>query len=451
MRESRLSRGARVHEALGKFYKGGHLELLLLLGIMLRVVVFAFQGPFNNDNHFEVVQYIFDNHRIPYSNRLSQAYHPPLYYALAAPFLFLGGPKSVQAFSLVLSIGTLVALYLLIKTIPSPGLQIKRYSLLLACLLPQLVMFGNYISNDSLSYFVGSLIFLQVYRYIKKPSIHNHIALAALLGTGLLTKGTFLLFIPVLLFLVAIVNLKKGLSRRNILSSLLIFTLVSLSIGSYKFIENTIILGRPIVMNLDFNPPGIKNFRPTYAGLRSFYDINVLKLVAYPTKSEYTKKSYPLVMYGTFWYQYISESNFRGNLGEFRYIGSMVYLLAVLPTSVFLLGFFRILYSARLLSNYKELDETLFDRIAFEVTSLLLLFTNLLMVVYVGLKYDIWFAFQSRYLFTCFFAIMLMLYSGLDYLRKTPRFVQRCVYFDLMFLYLSFILYFSVEIWLKIR
>jgi len=69
-------------------------------------VVFFRLGPFGNDNHIQVIQYIYQHHALPLSTFANQAYHPPLYHLLAACLLPFG-VKAVQALSLVFSLATL--------------------------------------------------------------------------------------------------------------------------------------------------------------------------------------------------------------------------------------------------------------------------------------------------------------------------------------------------------
>jgi 4-amino-4-deoxy-L-arabinose transferase-like glycosyltransferase len=421
------------------------LTSIFSLGILLRIIVFIFQGPFNNDNHFYVVEYIRDYHALPHAFLIALSDHPPLYYILASLF-FPGGAKIVQVFSLITSIGTLSVIYWLIKNLEFiQPLRIKKYCLLFACTLPQFVMFGNYLSNDSLSFFIGSLIFLQIFLYINKPNRSNQNILALYLGLGLLTKGTFLLFIPSLILLIVLVNMREGIRLKQTALSLLIFIFIFLVLGSYKGIENMIYFGRPIVFNTDTSS-WVNSQRPTYIGLKSIYDINVLKLFKYPTISTHTAHSYPLLLYGTFWYQYIFESNFKANTTVFKNLGSYIYTLALLPTLLFLTGFLRILFSIRSAVSRKEPNALLLNNTTYEVISLFLLLSNSLVIIFIGVRYDIWSAFQSRYLFPSLFSIIILFNSGLDYVRRRYSNAEKVVYPLLNCLYFLFILYFIIEI-----
>ncbi|MCX6804215.1 MAG: hypothetical protein NTY48_06665, partial [Candidatus Diapherotrites archaeon] len=91
------------------------LLIILIVGVLLRAIVYFFLGPFNNDDHFSVVKFIYDNGVVPVSSLTYQAYHPPVYYFIAAQFLNFGGAKVVQLFSLICSILSFGVIYYLIK------------------------------------------------------------------------------------------------------------------------------------------------------------------------------------------------------------------------------------------------------------------------------------------------------------------------------------------------
>ena len=76
----------------------GRLRLVLAAGIVLRFVVFLTHGPFTNDHHAGVITGLLASRRFPDIRAVPQAYHLPLYYVLAIPWLSMGGWKGVQAF-----------------------------------------------------------------------------------------------------------------------------------------------------------------------------------------------------------------------------------------------------------------------------------------------------------------------------------------------------------------
>lgn len=421
-----------------------NLFLILCLGIILRISVFFFQGPFNNDPHYPVVQFIHEHHALPDATQCWEAYHPPLYYAVASLFV-TDNPKTVQAFSLFLSIATLVVICIWIwETDLIPNFNSKKHCLLLAAALPELVLFGNFISNDPLCFLIGALIFYQMFDLLRKPGWIRQNLLAVTLALGLLTKGTFLAFVPPLVLLVLLVHIRNKSGWKKTLGGVLLFCAIVSALGSYKYVENYRKSGSAFITNVS---AALRQRQgSTYAGPSSFYDANILKLVKHPVVSEFTRHSYPLLLYGTLWYQYIPESSLRGNLTPLNCLGSCIYLLALIPTVLFLLGFFSLISRIGCLFHVRRLGDEEFRTAAYHFTALALLVSNTAIIFALGLKHDIWSWFQSRYLFTSLPAILLLFNAGLKLLERAPDEVRFAVNAGLVGLYSAFILYFGTEI-----
>ena len=429
-----------------------HLVVVLTAGILLRVVVFAFQGPFNNDKHFEVVQHIHERGALPASGDLNQSYHPPLYYVLAAPLLHVGGRKTVQAFSLVLSVGTLLVLFVLVRDLPfvSPAARLVSFSL--PAFLPQFVMYGNYISNDCLTLLLGSLLFLQLWRCFLCPTSTRLLLLALCLGLGLLTKATFLAFVPVLAPFVYLLVRKEGAQPRRAVLMSAAFLALSSAVGCYKYVHNLRHVGAAFATNVNEEELWVRSQRPTNIGVRSFVDVDLLKLVRHPTVSGHTVHSYPLLFYGSFWYQFIPESNFRGNMTRCRALGSAIYL-AALPVSLLMLaGAVRILTSVRHPSGAMTADDGELPASTFRLAAVLLTVANVALLLAAGLRYDIWTIFQSRSFFASMAGLTVMLDAGYGLVAsgRFPR-LHAWIVASLLLLLVLTASYFVSEIVLVIR
>src|SRR5262245_5248797 len=101
---------------------------VLAAGIAVRVIAFACMGYFNNDNHLPVIEYIAERWVPPDSAQFNQAYHPPLYYFLAAFFFRLGSLPAVHGLSLILSIATLFLIAYLFRPLPSINQNIQPWA-----------------------------------------------------------------------------------------------------------------------------------------------------------------------------------------------------------------------------------------------------------------------------------------------------------------------------------
>ncbi len=435
---------------IGFFKENSTLYYFLLIGIAIRIFLYATLPPFGVDTHGEIIQFLVTKGRLPLTREAFCAMHPPLYYLLAASFFLLdnfSSQKVTQLFSLILSIGNLYVLYLLaIKLFKNVAL--RNVSFLLAVFLHSLVTFSLYVSNDTLAFFLGSLIFLYMHHYIRKASQGKEIILAILLGLGLLTKGTFLAFAPPLVAVVGLTLWKKELTFGRIFVRVFVFCLLFASIGSYKFFENYLAEGRFIVHNIEFF-----HYMPTgsYIGLKSFFLFDFKRLILNPTFYEgdfYLEHLHSILLYATFWYKYMEPFNgFElGSQTSFKYIGSMIYVAGLLPTLLILLGFVRkSISSFSFLASFKNLNSALFAKRLEESAWVSMLVLSFILVMMAGLKYDVWVCFQSRLLLQSFFPILWLLYVGLDSLQKKSGFLLATGVGSILLVSLLYLIYYLTE------
>jgi len=393
-------------------------KIILGAGIALRALAFAFIKPdFGPDKHWLVVAFIAQQGRLPHSGELGQAYHPFLYYLLAAPIYRLSGSfKAVQVLSLVLSILTLIVLYHLIyRSGLIAGSRARLYCLALACFLPQLVLFGLFVSNDTLCIFLGCCVVWSIARLVHSPDIGN-LCLLGLVGIlGLLTKATFFAYFPVLCALVLFVWMKTGRSLVRSLTVSLTFALVLAAAGSYKPIDNYRHYGHAFLSNIDFNPPWLLEQQQSYQGVLSYVNFDIRRLIAAPTDSPSTERSYPLVLYATFWYPYVRECSFIGSRHRpFTFLAVAIYLLALIPTAAFIAGMLALFRRLpNLLRRFRADDQS--DAQALIVSSaMFLLIANLGILLAAVTKYHCWSIMQGRLLFPSFFGILAVFACGVE-------------------------------------
>lgn len=424
-------------------------RVLLALGIALRIAVFWVLDPLNNDTgHLDVIKFIVEHRALPAATASFESYQPPLYYLLAAPFYAASGSvKWVQVLSLALSIVTLLVLYRLLyvdKLLVDP--RSRLYAFLMACFLPQFVLFGLYVSNDTLAIFLGAVIVLQVVRFVARPTIWQVVLLALLVSLGLLTKATFLAFLPVLFVLAAFVLVRCGYSAQKTLGAALALALLAGGLGSWRFVQSYREVGNPFVSNLDSGHPWMIAQQRSYRGTISFFDVDLLKLVASPSVSPKTEGAYPLLLYGTFWYQHIPESNFVvSRSAPFYYLGSVIYVLALVPSFAFLFGLFLL---ARRLPRFVttcDLWRQEDQRSLAGYVSVLFLLGNLALIVAVALKYHVWTLMQGRLLFPSFCGLLIPFGVGASALGEKGR-AGTVVKVAMAVLVACFFLYFASEI-----
>lgn len=395
-------------------------QFLLIVGIFIRVTTFIFLAPGNNDAHIDVVRFILAHHRLPLNTELEQAYHPPLYYLIATLFLKLfGTDKGVQLLSLIFSIATIGVLYVLIykvKLIQEPRLQF--YSFLLACLLPQFVMFSLYVSNDTLAIFLGALLVLQSYRFIARGTFREILLLAVLAGLGLLTKATFLAFVPVLAALVVFRYFKADSTVKGCWAAAG-FLSVALSLGSYKYVDDYLRYRNPFISNAD-HAWALKE-KQEYMGVRSYVDMNILQLLKSPTdlKPGGTASAFPILAYGTFWYQYIPESNFIGDVHRpSMYLGSLIYAVAIFPTVMFVIGLCGLAWRLPAFIRTFDYRDSKDCATLLQYLAVCLFLANVGLMVTALAKYHLPSISQARLLFPAFAGALAAFATGLEIIQK---------------------------------
>ncbi len=422
------------------------LLIILLVGIALRVVVFSVLSPRNNDDHFAVIEFIHANHAPPITGTLDLAHDPPLYHVLAALLLPLGGIKTVQTLSLVFSIATLGVMAALLARLPWLDEKLLPWCLALPAFHPQFVIYNLFVSNDTLAILIGTLLFYQAARCLEQPSLRRQLWLAVILGVGGLTKFTFLAFCgPVALFLL-LLNAGTLPKRAQAVRLAALLSLAAV-VGSYKFVENAIFHGQPFINTLDFDPEWAQQQRPTWIGIRTVLDVNILELVRRPIITRFTAHSWPLTLYGSFWYSFIPESSFRTNLTPLRFLGSVIYVFALAPTLLMMAG---AAIGARALtrSGLPKAAPLREEGIFFVYASTILVMTLLLLTA-AAWRYDLWSMFQGRLLFPAYFSLVVLLYEGMRLAerRRAIWLVARCA---MAALYLCFFVYIVAEIQLSI-
>lgn len=422
--------------------------LVFTAGVIARILVFTYMGYFSNDNHLEVVKYVAEHWLPPYADHFNQAFHPPLYYFLAAAFLHLGDVAAVHSLSLILSIATLALIAHLLRQLVWIDDKIKPWCLGLAALQPQFIMHGLFISNDALAIFFGVLIFYQCRRLQAQPSRFNISLLATSLGLGLLTKATFLVFVLPLTVIIWMIGRQHKWRSSQLTANLGLFLGCALVLGCYKYAENFFIFGNPMISNLDLWD-WVRSQRPTWIGPQSLLDINLWQLVRRPIISTATAHSYPLMVYGSFWYAFVPESTFQGNLiAPINRLGSLIYLAALFPTLLMLIGAAKIAGNACFgLSMTAASRPNISERTTFEVVLLLTLVLNVFLILAVGWRSDVWSVFQGRLLFPSYFVLLLVLSRGMEWAQSSSL-AKVAAYIFMSALMVMFVTYFAIEFWL---
>lgn len=428
------------------FNKETSLNTILWIGIALRVLIFIVMNPQNPDPHHEVLDYILKNHRLPRTHELFLACHPPFYYLTSLPFYAIGGLKFVQFYGLITSCLNLWLMAKLVK-MTIEDVAIRNLSFLLATFLGTYVIYSLFVSNDTLSVLMGTWFFYNLIKYLRNQTLKNEVILSLSTGLALLTKSTFIPFVPVALVIIFLVRIRQSFSKM-VYAMILCGAIIGFT-GTYKFVENYKVQHQFFVHNLDIFPlPGNSIF---YQGPQSWYNANILTLIKDPNLSSFNPSihSAPLLMYGTFWYkhQYFENNLTFGNYSGFRFIGSVFYILGILPTLLIIMGLALLIRQGFLLlfSWKKKFGTDLFWENLFKATCLALLLGSIATMFTGILKYNDWAFMHVRLLVHVFYPIVMVLAAGLSFVKKyRPSFFKYLVLNLALFACLS-VFYFSVE------
>ena len=390
---------------------------LLWLGVAIRLLTFVTLGPDLVDAHSQVLKFLLRSGSLPHTHELHEAFQPPLYYLLAAPFLAVTGyAKGAQILSLVISIATLFAFYLLLyrRTIILSE-KARLYSLTFVALLPQFVMFSLFVSNDTLIIFIGAITMLQAYQFAERPDRRNLVLLSVLAGLGLLTKATFVAALPVLALLVVVCTPFGGAKR--IAPRVAVFLLLAFSIGCYKYIDNQIHEKNAFVTNMDMLPTpswAVEQAR-WYRGWRGLEDINVTSLIAEPLLSDRTKGSPLLMLYATYWYPHTPLSSYGWSNPPLRLLGSCVYLFSLVPASTFAVGLVSmILRISTAFKTFVKGNRILEAGQAVSFAAFAIFILNCILILLGLAKYHLWSITDSRLSFPSFLGGLVAFSAGVD-------------------------------------
>ena len=429
------------------FSKESSLNKILWLGIALRILVFIVMNPENPDAHREILEYIVKNHRLPHTNELFLACHPPLYYLTAFPFYVIGGLKLVEFYGLITSI---LNLWLMAKLVEMTikDVQIRNLSFLLATFLGTYLIYSLFVSNDTLSVLMGTWFFYNLITYLREQTLKNVVILSLSTGLALLTKSTFIPFIPVALIVIFLVNVHKPFLKM-VYTVILCGAIIGFT-GTYKFVENYKTQRQFFIHNLDIFPlPTNKIF---YQGPQSYYNLNILTLIKDPNLSSRNPSIHaaPLLMYGTFWYkhQYFENNLTFGNYSGFRYIGSVFFVVGILPTILIIMGLALLIRQGFMLVFFtwkQQYGTIIFWEKIFRATCLALLLGSVATMFTGIIKYNDWAFMHTRLLAHVFYPIVLLLATGMSFVKRNkPNLIKYLALNMTLFAILS-IFYFSVE------
>jgi 4-amino-4-deoxy-L-arabinose transferase-like glycosyltransferase len=218
--------------------------IILAVGLLCRVsysfLTPTFYAP-DEQPHFKYVKYLAENRSLPVQTSQTgsptndwEYYQPPLYYLSLTPFYWLSQAlfqedaatvRLLRAFSIMLWGITVLFTIRFCESLNVYDVFIKIFVVSMISLLPTYTFLSSVINNDNLLITIGSGILCLVIQ--PKASLKNSALIGILLGLGLLTKLTVVVYIPLIVFILLI-----GLVRRTISWSTIPHIILSIVIAA---------------------------------------------------------------------------------------------------------------------------------------------------------------------------------------------------------------------------
>jgi len=333
---------------------GLKLRYLLWFWIIVLVIVFInniTQVPFNvgfdADGHIEYIQYIFENKKVPLADEGWEMYQPPLFYILSAIVLwatrlFYNGMYSLYSLKLIpllAGIGQICLVYFACRILYAKNLIAQAVAVSIAALMPMNIYLFHYISNELLCAFLTGLLLLLTMIFIRFEvlKVRHFCLLGLVFGLALITKLTAIVAFAavfIVLFYKLVFEQKQRLSRVVLYFGAML--LVAFVICGGFYVRNQLHFGKVFVANWDQQATGFEWWQePGYHTSRYFFRFGRVFV------NPYYAGFYSLFdsLYSTFW-----GDGYRGGGGNICWnygFMSMVYILAIPASVLFLLGLFR--------------------------------------------------------------------------------------------------------------
>jgi tetratricopeptide (TPR) repeat protein len=208
--------------------------------------------------HATYIWYLLKNHRIPLAHEGWEHFHPPLYYGICAAIWSLLAsiePKYVlQVLGLVFSVLGLVSAWVswaIARTYfpDRPLAQLAAPAFVL--FLPVHIYTAAMIGNEGLNTVLCSVALYLLLRTLQTQRIGFAIGLGAVLGLGMLTKATTLVYVGVSGLVIALWGLRSGKWRTAFVHLCVVGGLV-LVIAGWFYVRSALEYGTPFQMGRQY-------------------------------------------------------------------------------------------------------------------------------------------------------------------------------------------------------
>jgi hypothetical protein len=250
---------------------------------------------FDARHHLEYVGILLERGALPLAAEGWSTYHPPLFYALSALVVGLGGgDAALKALPMLAGLGSVWVAWHLARRLLADTPAAPALAVLFAATLPVAVYSAAYFSNESLhALLAGAALAATADCLLAEGPAPRRMLLAALLfGLAALTKFTVLVTLPVAVFFLGWkLLIVERESAPRALAAVAAFAAGVLLVAGWFYLRNALHYGTPLVGNwalpgadqVWWQQPGFHTpawyaafgealVHPFYSGFHSFWD-----------------------------------------------------------------------------------------------------------------------------------------------------------------------------------
>lgn len=247
------------------------LAAIIVLHLVLGIVFWVhtpYGFPPDESFHGVYVRHIAEELRLPVfaaeNHDLYEAHQPPLYYLLAVPFYLIGGGPGVRALSLVLGALSILVVYATVRTLIPDRPRVAVGCAAFVAFLPMHLALSSSVGNDVVAELVFGLALLLMTRMlVNGEDTRSSVMLGLVLGAGLLAKSTCILLFPAAMIAYFILWRRGTSAPASAVMQLSLCLAVSLAVGGWWLVRNTMLYGDPLAMGL-FNEAFMHTARPEF-------------------------------------------------------------------------------------------------------------------------------------------------------------------------------------------
>ena len=182
-------------------------------------------------------------------------HQPPLFYLLAAPVFWLteGSSLALRLFSVLLGAGVIVFAFLIVREVFPKQPAIALGTAAFVAFIPQHIAMMAGVNNDSLAELLLAAVIWQVFQvksHKLKVSGLRWVAIGVVVGLGLITKLTFYIVVPLVVWVFVCHAIRTTRHASPITHRALLVTLPTFVIAIPWWARNIAVYGWPDLMGL---------------------------------------------------------------------------------------------------------------------------------------------------------------------------------------------------------